>query len=632
VLEFGQNTNRTQLYSSHIHILQSFMSNALDSFSEILPATDLTALVAGTHDLKTAAYENAPQYQRIFEQIVRAFYRQQARHVILISERGVGNAAILTELARRGLQRAHAALAERTILLLNARNVPPEVSRQVLYGTISELLEQPNLIVGIEGFAKLLYGAHGSNKNRLASILPQLRCHLIGLLSPREYQDLVADDAEFQEHFTRIDVPEPDVPLAVSQLSNFARGLERQYSVEIADDVIKQSAVLAANYIFGECLPGKAVKLLQRACEELAYERAELHSTRRHITADDIIRAVSEASGVPENTLRGIAEQSDYERSLGETIFGQMPVVKEVASELGLIKTGLNDPTKPASVLMFVGQTGTGKTEMAKALARLYSNSKKLKTYTLGNFVEAHSVAGIIGVPPGYVGHDAGGQLVNDLNADPYGVFLLDEADKAHPDVLQPFLNLFDEGWIVDQRGVKAYARHAIFILTTNVGQKMISDMAGKGQSAAEITERMKEALSQIKHGKANRPVFSPEFLARIKRILVFHPLDQAAITGITRKLITEMQTAWRTNRGKGLEIAEELVADIAAQGHTQNEKSKGKEGGRIIRKLISDLVETRIQRAISDRPEEYYRAATVKVTGRCKDMNAPEIEVAFTS
>ena len=244
-------------------------------------------------------------------------------------------------------------------------------------------------------------------------------------------------------------------------------------------------------------------------------------------------------------------------------IFGQDHAVREVATELGLIKAGMTDPTKPASVMLLLGQTGTGKTEMAKALARFYSTSKRLKTYTLGNCVEAHSVATIIGVPPGYVGHDQGGRLVNELNADPYCVFLLDEADKAHPDVLQPFLNLFDEGWVCDQRGVRAYGNKSIFILTSNVGQRMIAEMAQQGKSNEEIAGRMKEALSQIRHTKSDRPVFTPEFLARLKRIIVFRPLDRSAMEAIGRKVLAELAETWQAKRGKRLIVPEGLAAYV---------------------------------------------------------------------
>jgi ATP-dependent Clp protease ATP-binding subunit ClpA len=126
-------------------------------------------------------------------------------------------------------------------------------------------------------------------------------------------------------------------------------------------------------------------------------------------------------------------------------------------------------------VLLFAGMTGVGKTELAKRIAELYSTSKRLTTYAMGNFTEPHSVSGIIGVPPGYVGHEDGGRLINELNADPYSVFLLDEAEKCHPNVWKPFLNLFDEGWIMGHRGVKAHADRAIFILTTNAGDKTIA-------------------------------------------------------------------------------------------------------------------------------------------------------------
>jgi ATP-dependent Clp protease ATP-binding subunit ClpA len=299
---------------------------------------------------------------------------------------------------------------------------------------------------------------------------------------------------------------------------------------------------------------------------------------------------------------------------LSEIVVGQEHAVREVATELGLIKAGMVDPGKPASVMMFIGQTGTGKTELAKALARLYSSSRRLKTFTLGNFSEPHSVSGIIGVPPGYVGHEQGGRLVNELNADPYGVFLLDEADKAHPDVMQPFLNLFDEGWISDQRGNKAYANRAIFILTTNVGQRQIAELCRSGKSIEEITSMMKDTLSRIRHTKSNRPVFSAEFLARIKRVIVFRSLDERAMTGIAHRLCADLEAEWRAKRQKDLVLPDPLVEAIAGKAFAQNERAQGREGGRLVRKLIADVVEAPIQAAISADPDGYRGCTQVVV------------------
>jgi len=317
---------------------------------------------------------------------------------------------------------------------------------------------------------------------------------------------------------------------------------------------------------------------------------------------------------VPFTMLAGTGEEVNYSAALAEVIVGQDQAVKEVATELGLIKAGFADAGKPASVMLFIGQTGTGKTEMAKALARLYSSSKRLKTFTLGNFSEPHSVSGIIGVPAGYVGHDQGGRLVNELNSDPYGVFLLDEADKAHPDVMQPFLNLFDEGWLLDQRGVKGYAERAIFVLTTNVGQRQIADLCKSGKSNDEITATMKESLSRIRHTKSNRPVFSPEFLARVKRIVVFRSLDSQAMLGICHRLVAQMQVNWTLHRRKNLRVDERLIAAIAQRAFQLDEKSSGKEGGRIVRKLLADYVESPVQAAITADPGHYRRSVSIEV------------------
>jgi ATP-dependent Clp protease ATP-binding subunit ClpC len=574
---------------------------------EFPPSEDLTWRARAAEAAAGFPFDGEPQYECLFEAITRALHRRQGHHVLLVGERGVGKTTVIADLARRAAAGRIPSLQGRRFLHVDCRYIPADESRARVAGILSHVGGRPELVVTLDGFASLVRSERNAdNKAVLLSALHHARCRLIALLTPREFDELFSDETDFAEFFTRIDVGEPDGDVALKILRHFALGLAHKFAVEVDDDAVRQAVVLSANYILNDQLPAKALKILTRICEDIDYERGCLGRPPRRVTADEVVRVVAESSGVPEETLRGIAERSDYEQNLRELIFGQDHAVREVATELGLIKSGMVDPNKPASVMLFLGQTGTGKTEMAKALARFYSTSKRLKTYTLGNCVEPHSVATIIGVPPGYVGHDQGGRLVNDLNADPYCVFLLDEADKAHPDVLQPFLNLFDEGWVADQRGVRAYADKAIFILTTNVGQRMIAELVQQGNSMEAIAARMKEALSQIRHTKSDRPVFTPEFLARIKRVIVFHPLDRTAMGGIAGKLVAELQQTWAAKRGKRLEVPEELTRHVADQAHQMNEKSAGKEGGRVVRKLISEWVEARVQREITQRPGEY--------------------------
>ncbi|MEX1026472.1 MAG: AAA family ATPase [Candidatus Paceibacterota bacterium] len=598
-------------------------------------AEDLTEAVKTLSDDRPSPFDAEESYDQLFDSLARALYRTDG-HVLLTGERGVGQSALLVEFAKRAAQNRLTTLNEKRVLLLDYRQTPPEQGRERLLSLLGAIAGRKDLIVCVDGFASLLRSDRGTtNKGYLLALLPRIQGKLIGLLSPREYDELIADDADFREHFLQAEIPEPEGDTAIRLVRCYAAALEEGYLVQIEPEAVRQAVALTADYILHERLPGKAVKVLRDVCEQVAYERAQYGRERYVVTSDDVLRAVSRSSGVPEETLRGVAEKGDYENSLAEEIVGQHHAVRQVANELGLIKAGLTDPGKPASVMLFVGQTGTGKTEMAKTLARFYSRSKRLRTYTLGNFVEPHSVAGIIGVPPGYVGHEQGGRIVSDLASDPYCVFLLDEADKAHPDVLQPFLNLFDEGWVCDQRGVKAYADKSIFILTTNVGQRMLGDMARQGKTPEEMASRMKEALAQIRHSKSNRPVFAPEFLARIKRIVVFQSLGKEAMHGICLKLVRQMQASWQDKRRKSLIVPSELLEQIAAESDRRNETSQGREGGRLVRKLIAEWIETPIRKAASAQPQAYRDCEAVVLAANLPESDVetqpdPEITVFF--
>lgn len=584
-----------------------------------LPSTlrcvDLTDRVRGTAEAGVSPFSGDATYRAFFDRLARALHRSGPRHVLLTRERGVGEQAVMVELARRCVTGEVRLLAGRRVISVDCRHVSPTESVAAAEAVFRAATNEPEVVLCLDGFVSLLRGpTPAGNWPAVAAALGAARCRVVGIVSPHEYEERLASDADCQDIFSVVHLHEPEPPVAVRLVQHFAASLCDHYRLGIDPAAIRRTVTLSNNYIHHERLPQKAVRVLRAICDDVAFDRAQSGATKDRITEEDAIAKIAEFSGVPAHTLAGVGERVDYRQSLGEAIVGQPHAVEEVATELGLLKAGFADEGKPASVMLFIGQTGTGKTEMAKALARLYSTSKRLRTFTLGNFSEPHSVSGIIGVPPGYVGHDQGGRLVNDLNADPYAVFLLDEADKAHPDVMQPFLNLFDEGWIYDQRGVKAYADRALFILTTNVGQRQIADLFKAGKPLDEITHTMKEVLARTRHSKSNRPVFTPEFLARIKRVIVFKPLDAQAMLGITRKLVADMIDDWAQKRQRRLVVPAAMLDWIAEQAHNANEKSQGREGGRVVRKILAEQIEAPIQRAISEAIEAYRACGSVVI------------------
>ncbi len=581
---------------------------------QIAPSADLTWEARQSGPARESPFDGSAAYDGVFDALARALHRRHRPHALVAAEPGVGAPALLAELARRAAAGRAGFLGAKRFLAVDCRHTPADEARTRLAAVLAHTAAHPDLVVCLEGLPALLGGRDGVHKPVLLAALAAARCHLVAVLTPHECDDLAGGDPPFADYFTRVDVPEPDPDTALRVVAHLARNLAAGYGLAIDDDAVRRAVGLTADYVLSDHLPAKALKALTRACEDADYDRREHGQPAGRVTADAVVRVVAEKTGIPADTLRGAADRTDYEAALSGVVFGQDHAVREVATELGLIRAGMTDPTKPASVLLFLGQTGTGKTELAKALARFYSSSGRLRTYALGNCVEPHSVATIIGVPPGYVGSDRPGRLVAELQADPYGVFLLDEADKAHPDVLQPFLNLFDEGWVTDQRGAKAYGTRSVFVLTTNVGQRMIADMHREGKSIAEITTRMKEALGQIRHGKSDRPVFTPEFLARVKRVIVFRPLDRAAMTSIARKQAEDLRRAWAAARGKALEIPDAVAEYVGAAAHRLDERAGGKEGGRVVRKLVSDWVEAPLLRAMAADPDGYRAAVAVTV------------------
>ncbi len=601
----------------------------------MLPIEDLTA--AALSGQLPPIIEISPATQ--LEETVRALYRKTRRHVLITGAKGVGKTTFVRELAQIATTDRNSFLQGKRFVWIDCQNVAREDSRACLESVLHLTAGRANLVLCLDGLAALLRRQGGEdNKSLLKAALKRPDMQIIAILSKWEYNDLVGSDAEMLEHFTRIELEEPHGEVLVQIVHQIAHQLEEEFHLQIPDATVQRALTLCASYILNEYFPAKAARILRHVCEDLDFERTQRGVDVTEASPERLVQVVAAATGVPETTLRGEADQPDFEAALSADVLGQPEAVAAVAAELRLIRAGLVDPDKPATVLLFAGMTGVGKTELAKRLSELYSTSKRLQTYPMGNFTEPHSVSGIIGVPPGYVGHEQGGRLVNDLNSDPYSVFLLDEGEKAHPNIWVPFLNLFDEGWIIDQRGRKAYADRSIFVLTTNAGADAVSQMTASGHSQEEIEDRVRQMLTKIRHERSSQPVFTPQFLARIKKVIVFRPLDAQAMLGICRNLAATMQATWFRRRDKTLCIAEEVLVAVAARGHALNEKSGGREGGRIIRKLLSELVESRIQTVAVEKASFYRRCHTIRVesppqmppTREVTESTSPPLDVLF--
>ncbi|WP_229378720.1 AAA family ATPase [Streptomyces sp. VRA16 Mangrove soil] len=588
-------------------------------------AYKLPAFLPPAEDLTWQAPDEKPacHLDRYFDPLCRALHRSESNHVLITGLPGVGTTTLLRELARRAAAGEIPFLRRKRFLRVDCRDVAEEESAAQLAGLIGHVEGRTDMVVCVDGLGPLLRGPRGTTHVlELRRALAERRLHLVGVLAPTDYEDLLAADHELRDLTSRIDMTEPDRDSARAMVRQAADSLADEFGVQVEDRAVDRAVVLAGEFIAHRKLPQSAVRVLRRACEDLHYARDQLDDPRTAVGHDEVVDVVAELSGVPRGQLAGAGagadsghdDRVDYETALGARVVGQEAAVRVVAEQLRRVKAGLADAgSGPAAVLLFAGLTGVGKTELAKAVAGLYSASKRLQTYSMGNFTEPHSVAGLIGSPVGYHGHDRGGRLINELNADPYCVFLLDEVEKAHPEVLRPFLGLFDEGWITDQRGVKAHADRAIFILTTNAGHELISHGAAY-RTDREIATAVGERLATLRH-RQGESVFTPEFLARIDRIVVFRPLDQEAMYGIGRLIADRRRTHWRERLEKDLVVSDELLRYAAELGHEQDVSARGREGGRIMQSLLTDLVDTPVLAAREERPQAFREAARIEVT-----------------
>lgn len=528
-----------------------------------------------------------------FEYIDRSLSRETRRHVLISGPRGVGKTTFAQSYLARSVT-DHSNEFEQA-LWIDCRQVGLEDTRGCWESLLTACSEAGNWLVCVEGFASMLERPQGASNEPLVHTFAQFpHVRLIAIVGEEERQDLYGRGASLLELFTPMELAEPPAETVETILLKRLESLRQAHRIGWEDQFIERLLNLCDAYFLNRCYPAKACILLDHTLENATFGRTQESFGDLILGVSDLETAAQELTGVTVKTKHS-TPGSVVSDALNRRVFAQPEAIQACSRELEIIRAGLNDAGKPASVLMFAGTTGVGKSELAKTLAEIYSHSRKLHVYSMGNYTEPHSVSGIIGVPAGYVGHDEGGQLVNQLLADPFSVFLLDEAEKAHANVWKPFLNLFDEGWIVDQRGRKANGENAIFIMTTNAGERTIQQMFRDEKPYGEIVQRVKETLVRFRSERSSQPVFSEQFLSRINDVVVFRPLGLEGIQEIAKAALTQLRVRWEQRMAITLEYSEDFLERLARYCAARNEASSGKEGGRIVRRTVRQEIENRL-------------------------------------
>ena len=476
-----------------------------------------------THDLTRDAREGRidPIIGRDAEirQCIDILLRRRQNNPILVGAPGVGKTAVAEGLARRIAEgsvppplRDVSLLALDLGLLQAGAGVKGEFEQR-LKGVIEAVKKSPQPIILFIDEAHTLLGAGDSDAaNLLKSALARGELRTIAATTWQEYKKYFEKDPALDRRFQRIQIEEPDENSAVLMLRAVADKLEAQHGVQILDTAIREAVRLSQRYISGRQLPDKAISVLDTACARVALAQ---HDEVPDCVDPAIVAAVIGGwTGIPLSQM--LTDEAHALRTLiermSERVKGQQTALETIAQRLRAYRSGLTDPQKPVGVFLLVGPTGVGKTETAYALAdALYGGERNLITINLSEYQEAHTVSQLKGAPPGYVGYGSGGALTEAVRRRPYSVVLLDEIEKAHPDVLEAFYNVFDRGVMEDGTGLIVDFKNTVMLVTSNVGAELVLDTLASELNSERFNEELREEL--LRH-------FRPAFLARMTTVV----------------------------------------------------------------------------------------------------------------
>ncbi len=495
--------------------------------------------------------------------------RRRKNNPLLVGEPGVGKTAVAEGLAK----------------LIVENKVPDALAGSVIYsldmgallaGTkyrgdfekrfkalLTELKKEPNSILFIDEIHTIIGAGAASGgvmdaSNLLKPLLASGDIKCMGSTTFQEYRGIFEKDRALSRRFQKIDVMEPSVDETYKILKGLKQSFEEYHDIKYRDNALKAAAELAGKYINDRHLPDKAIDVIDEAG---AFQRLQPESKRKKaITNTDIELIVSQIARIPPKSVSASDKDAlrNLERDLKMVVFGQDQAIESLGSAIKLSRAGLKAPEKPVGSFLFAGPTGVGKTEVSKQLAEVMGI--ELVRFDMSEYMESHTVSRLIGAPPGYVGFDQGGLLTEAVCKHPHCVLLLDEIEKAHPEVFNLLLQIMDHGTLTDNNGREADFRNVVLIMTTNEGASLVS-RSTMGFVQQDHSSDGMEALKKL---------FSPEFRNRLDGIIQFAPLSKEVIDSVVDKMLVELQ-AQLDDKNVQITVDQSARAWLAEKGYDVN-------------------------------------------------------------
>ncbi|MDX6469894.1 MAG: ATP-dependent Clp protease ATP-binding subunit ClpC [Gaiellaceae bacterium] len=581
------------------------------------------------------------------EQTIEVLSRRTKNNPALIGEPGVGKTAIAEGIAQRIVNDdVPETLAGRRLVALDLGGMVAGTKyrgefEERLKKVVDEVTESEGSVILFIDELHTLVGAGGAEGamdagNMLKPALARGELHVIGATTLDEYRRDVEGDPALERRFQPVLIREPTVDETIEILHGLKDRYEAFHRVRISDEAIVAAAELSDRYIRDRFLPDKAIDLIDqsgarvhlrtktkdddtRTLEEdlrrLARERDQATSSENYdraqsvkeqienrkneldekrkgrqrapeVTAEDIAEVVARATGIPVSQLTSEERERllRLEQELHARVVGQEEAVEAIAEAVRRSRAGLGDPRRPVGSFLFLGPTGVGKTELARALAEaLFGDESLMVRFDMSEFQERHTVSRLVGAPPGYVGYEEAGQLTEQVRRRPYSVLLFDEIEKAHPDVFNILLQILDDGRLTDAQGRTVDFKHAVVIMTSNLGAHLIQDAARTEQDYEELKDSLMDVLRQS---------FRPEFINRIDEIIVFRALTAEQLADITRLMLDKLA---RRLHAQQIEVVftDTAVALLAKKGFDPEY------GARPLRRTIQRLVENELSRKV---------------------------------